>query len=120
MGLRKLSETKIKKGSYPDVRFRETKAGPAPYKLGELDEARGLVAQGISPAKAKKKKKAEDRQAGENTLEARAKPWYHAKATARSASLYSAHLDPATLTPTEAGMAVYYLQRSLIACGCWR
>lgn len=65
-------------GRYPDVGLGIARK--------RLDEARGLVAQGISPAKAKQEKKAEARIAAANTLEAVAEQWYLAKAHARSQS----------------------------------
>jgi integrase len=64
-------------------RYRDVGLGAARIAL---NVARVLVAQGVSPAKAKKTKKLEDRMAAENTLEARAEAWYSAKAHARSES----------------------------------
>jgi integrase len=65
-------------GRYPDVGLGMARK--------RLDEARGLVAQAISPARVKKEKKADARLATANTLEARAEHWYSARALARSES----------------------------------
>lgn len=65
-------------GRYPDVGLGAARVA--------LSVARALVAQGLSPAKAKQAKKAEERIASENTLQARAELWYAARAQARSES----------------------------------
>jgi integrase len=65
-------------GRFPDVGLAVARK--------RLDEARGLVAAGMSPAEQKQMRKLEDRLAAKNTLQARAEEWYQAKAPRMSKS----------------------------------
>jgi integrase len=65
-------------GRYPDVGLGAARVA--------LSVARGLVAQGISPATVKQEKKEETKLAAANTFAARAEQWFGAKAGARSES----------------------------------
>jgi integrase len=65
-------------GRYPDLGLGAARDA--------LAAARGLVAQGISPAKSKQDKRAEDQLARKNTFKALAEEWYAAKAPHKSES----------------------------------
>lgn len=65
-------------GRYPDT--------PLTKARDKLAKARELVAQGVSPAKAKQADKAQKKLARANTVQALAEKWYTTRAPARSAS----------------------------------
>jgi len=73
-------------GRYPDVPLTEARNGKRKPGFISLADARAMVAQGDSPAKAKQANKAQMTLARANTVQALAEKWYATRASARSAS----------------------------------